>query len=354
MKKSLLITPIILLAIGVIGYLSIPFTNSEGNDFHEKLSKSDRYEIQKDSYEKIMDQNEADAMFIMEGHDFLAEFGDTHEISNVASVRKSIISALYGIAESKGLIQIDQTLNELEIDDKQNPLTEEEKKATVEDLLKARSGIYINAIGESKAMKEKRPKRGSFSHNEHYYYNNWDFNALGVIFEQETGLRLGDAFYEWIARPTKMKLFQPKNVVYQESEETSIPMYRFYMCAEDLARFGSLYANDGKWKGKQIIPKNWIEASFTSYSYINDVDQFTGYGYLWWLDKQKEGTLQWAVGSGGQYIVVDRERKITTILMNNTGTSPLGVFLNRLYSKEEPYAGARKVYELAKRSVSEE
>lgn len=124
-------------------------------------------------------------------------------------------------------------------------------------------------------------------------------------------------------------------------------MYRFYMCAEDLARFGSLYANDSQWKGMQIIPKEWIDESFEAYSEIRYVDWFTGYGYLWWLDYNASPKLAWAVGSGGQFIIVDRVNKISMAMMNNTGRSTLGVFLYNTFSKsEETYAEAAEMYNI--------
>lgn len=355
MRKKIIISTVLIctIIIGILGYLSIPFTTSEGNNFYKELGKSSKYNEEANKKIDIrMESNQADALFIMEGQTRLASSGKTDVISNVASVRKSLISALFGIAEAKGLININNNLEELNIDDEKNSLTEEEKKATIEHLLKARSGIYINSIGESKGMKAKRPKRGSYSHNEYFYYNNWDFNTLGVIFENETGMTIGAAFYEWIAKPTEMKKFRPENVIYQKSEKTSIPMYRFYMCAEDLARFGSLYVNEGKWKNQQIIPNKWIDASFTAYSDVSGVDQFSGYGYLWWLDYNSQPKLQWAVGSGGQFIVVDRENKVTIAMMNNTGVSPLGTFLYRKFSGgEEKYSEAREIYKIISSDV---
>ena len=52
----------------------------------------------------------------------VAEWGDTARKSPIASVRKSLLSALYGIAIEDGKIRLDATLAELGIDDKQ-PLT---------------------------------------------------------------------------------------------------------------------------------------------------------------------------------------------------------------------------------------
>lgn len=348
MKKKLffLVIPLGLILVSIL-YFSIPFTKSSESKAYKKLDKSELYNPQLNR--KLIteiENSEQDSLVVLKDQQLLSSIGETDHISNVASVRKSLISALFGIAESKGLINLNSTLKDLNIDDKKNPLTSQEKQATVEDLLKSRSGIYINSIGESKSMQENRPQRGSHLPNTFYYYNNWDFNTLGVIFKQETKMTIGEAFYKWIAKPTHMKMFNPENVVYQSSEDTSIPMYRFYMCAEDLARFGSLYVNEGKWNEKQIIPKKWIDQSFSSYSTISDVDKFSGYGYLWWLDYNRTPKLQWGVGSGGQFLIIDRENKITIATMNNTGTSPVGVFLNGLLGKEGTYAKAREIHDI--------
>lgn len=70
---------------------------------------------------------------------------------------------------------------ELGIDDNEPRLTDEEKRATVHDLLKARSGVYHPALYETARMKEKRPPRHSHASGTFWYYNNWDFNVLGTI-----------------------------------------------------------------------------------------------------------------------------------------------------------------------------
>ncbi len=72
----------------------------------------------------------------------IACWGDVSCKVNVASVRKSLLSALYGIAISEDRIDLNSTLAKLGIDDKSPALTETEKRATVRDLLMARSGIY--------------------------------------------------------------------------------------------------------------------------------------------------------------------------------------------------------------------
>ena len=76
----------------------------------------------------------------------LVSWGDVERRYMCHSVRKSLLSALYGIYVDEGIINLDKTLAELNIDDK-DTLTETEKEATVRDLLKARSGVYHPAGG---------------------------------------------------------------------------------------------------------------------------------------------------------------------------------------------------------------
>ncbi len=87
-----------------------------------------------------------------------------------------------------------------------------------------------------------------------------------------------------------------------------------FISAEDMARFGLLFMNDGSWDSNQIISAEWIEDALTSsVPHIN-------YGYMWWLNN--EGEDQWenvpdhifsAHGFGGNYIVVDRENNLVVV-----------------------------------------
>lgn len=48
-------------------------------------------------------------------------------------------------------------------------------------------------------MKEERPGRGSHAPGAQWWYNNWDFNTIGVIFELETGRKIFEEFKAGIA-----------------------------------------------------------------------------------------------------------------------------------------------------------
>ena len=87
-------------------------------------------------------------------------------------------------------------MGSLGIDDNAPSLSPTEKTATVADLLKARSGVYHAALYETPGMARLRPARGSHPPGTFWYYNNWDFNALGTIYERGTGAQIFTALQE--------------------------------------------------------------------------------------------------------------------------------------------------------------
>lgn len=348
LKRIIAITIPLILIIGCVEVDT--FVNVTENETFKPLNTIDILtDQQKENIDsQIKNDTYFDAVVALKNQDVFYEYGETNIPFNCASVRKSIFSALYGIAQEKGLIDINSTLAELGIDDNKNPLTETEKTATIKDLLTARSGIYIEAAGESRGMKERRPERGEFLPGEHFYYNNWDFNVLPIILEDITGKSIGELIYEWLAVPTGMKIFSPDDVTYQYVDYTEYPQTRVYMTAEDLARIGSLYLNEGKWGNEQVIPADWVENSVQSVSMqpededLLDNELMEGYAYLWWVDKD-ENTV-WADGSGGQFLVIDKQRNLAVVLRNNTGMSSASFLLYSATERFEPNTDGNEVY----------
>ncbi len=258
----------------------------------------------------------------------LDQWGEITTKYIVHSIRKSFLSALYGNYVKDGTIDLDATLRDLDIDDMEPSLTDEEKTATVRDLLKARSGIYHDAAAESPGMKALKPRRHSHKPGTFWYYNNWDFNALGTIFEQRTKKNIYEAFKEDIADPIEMEDYRPVDGMKSGTPESIHQAYHFRMTARDMARFGLLMLRNGKWNGKQIIPEDWVEESTRAHSdarlYGSDA-----YGYMWWVAvdghkhkhmpgvRLKEGTYS-ARGYGGHYIFVIPDHDMVLVHRVNT------------------------------------
>jgi CubicO group peptidase (beta-lactamase class C family) len=224
------------------------------------------------------------AVMIIQHGRVVAEWGDTAVKSNLHSVGKSLLSALIGIAVEEHKIDLGTTIGELGIDDNAPSLSATEKTATVADLLKARSGVYHAALYETPGMAQLRPPRGSHPPGTFWYYNNWDFNALGTIYERATGGGIFTALQDKLARPIGMQDYQPGDGEYFRGAASEHPAYPIRMSARDLARFALLYLHDGRWKDRQIVPSAWVRESTQSYSEAFPAE-FTGfgYGYMWWI-----------------------------------------------------------------------
>jgi CubicO group peptidase (beta-lactamase class C family) len=269
---------------------------------------------------KFFDSLPPASLFVVDRGNVVVEWGDSAMKIKTSSIRKSILSALYGIFASKGGLDLDKTIGQLGIDD-DPPLTQQEKQATLRMLLQARSGIYHSYVAGTPAMRENMPLRGSHAPGTFWFYNNWDFNALGTIFEQDLHLKIGDAFRDRIAGPTQMQDFQLQDMYYLRSrpdspeyEKSRHPAYHFRMTARDLARFGYLMLRGGNWNGTQIIPSSWVEESTRSYSDAEGA----GYGYLWRVNGFGMPVKTFnAQGALAKYVVVIPDRELVVVYLNH-------------------------------------
>lgn len=264
----------------------------------------------------------------------LVAWGDVQRELGLHSVRKSLVSALYGVAAAGGKINLDATLDELGIDDEPNRLTAGEKKARLRDLISARSGIYLPAAYAPSSQDAERPARGSHAPGTHFFYNNWDFNVAGVAYERLTGRGLYEAFAADIARPLGMEDWTPSDgALIYEPDLSEHPAHTFRMSSRDLARFGQLYLQKGLWDGQPIVPEEWVRASTQEISSSGQPGR--GYGYLWWTYKagsfgERYGPLDKydvfaASGSGGQLLAVIPALDLVVVHRGDTDNSrPIG------------------------------
>ena len=198
-------------------------------------------------------------MVVFRGHVLLA-CGDVKRPFESHSVRKSLVSGLYGVAVSRGEINLSATLANFKIDEL-TPLTAQERSATIGQVISARSGVYLPAA-YAPVSQERRPARGSYAPGTHWFYNNWDFNIAGVIYEQATREDLYQSFDRRLAKPIGMEDWSPAHGfrVYEPTKSLH-PAHTFRISTRDLARFGQLYLQDGRWEGQQLLPVDWVKES---------------------------------------------------------------------------------------------
>ena len=238
--------------------------------------------------EQLADGFATDAIVVVVDGKVAWEYGDTTELSYLASVRKSVLAMLYGPYVTDGTIDLDLTIDELGMDEPSG-LLPIEKRARVRHLLQARSGVYHPASNPGDNL-DSAPERGSKEPGSYYLYSNWDFNAAGGAFELITGQNIYDAFGEKLAKPLGfehwIRLIHIKN---GDTDRSRYQAYHMVFSTRDMARLGELMLRDGNWHGEQILTKEWVDtirALITPNQDMNPAevrDSEFGYGYMWWI-----------------------------------------------------------------------
>jgi len=232
------------------------------------------------------------------------------------SVRKSFLSALYGIYWDRGEIELNKTLADLGIEDEPDSLLVVEKRARILDLIKARSGVFHPAAYAGRT--DSRP-RGSEGPGRYFAYNNWDFNTLAAILELETGARVFEAFDEYFGAPLQMEDWRVSDGYYHyERDKSKYPAYPFRLSARDAARFGLLFARDGLWNDNQILSEHWVRRSSALYSIDSEI---IGYGFMWWVLREPRFTRHGmfaALGVGNQMIAALPKTDLVIVNRANT------------------------------------
>jgi len=246
----------------------------------------------------------------------VAAWGEVERRFMCHSVRKSFLTALYGIYWDRGEIELNKTLADLGIDDDPDPLLETERRARILDLLKARSGVFHPAAYAGRT--DSRP-RGSEGPGRYFAYNNWDFNTAAAILMQQTGDDLFEAFDRYFGQPLEMEDWRVSDGYYHyERDKSQYPAYPFRVSARDAARFGLLYARNGMWADQRILSEHWVRRSSALYSIDNDV---MGYGFMWWIMREPRFSMHGmfaALGVGNQMIAVLPKSDMVIVNRANT------------------------------------
>jgi CubicO group peptidase (beta-lactamase class C family) len=281
-------------------------------DVREAGFDPERLEAARASWEALP----SSAFLVIADGAVVASWGDVGRRYMCHSVRKSFLSALYGIYWDRGEIQLNKTLGELGIDDWPDPLLDSERQARILDLLKARSGVFHPAAYAGRT--DSRP-RGSEGPGQYFAYNNWDFNTSAYILMQEAGIDVFEAFDEHFAGPIGMEDWRVSDGYYHyERDKSRYPAYPFRMSARDAARFGLLFARSGLWEDDRILSEHWVDRSSALYSIDNET---MGYGFYWWILRQPpflDHGMYAALGVGNQFIAVLPKSDMVIVNRANT------------------------------------
>ncbi len=249
------------------------------------------------------------ALIIKTHGEIVTSYGDIDRVSRVHSIRKAILSAL--IFQHLDKIDPNATLKDLNIQDSPIPLTDLQRTAKVIHLLKSTSGINHPTGSQIGSMQADRDRLLGTEPNlpgSKWAYNNWDYNVLTTILEQETGMTTSEAFEKGIATPLNM---DGSEVIYRA--DTTLSQHAkagFRLSTRDMAKFGQLFLNEGTWNEHQLIPREWIRRITSDFTVTGRPgNERYGHGYLWWIPLESyagglpKGSYL-ATGAWGQRILV--------------------------------------------------
>ena len=137
-----------------------------------------------------------------------------------------------------------------------------------------------------------------------FHYNTADTNLVGTLVMQATGKPLSTYLSEKIWAPYGMEKDAAWLLV--NGKETGGACIS--MTLRDYGRFGEFIREGAMIDGKPVVPDGWIADATSSHIATGWGD--VGYGYLWWVNKDK--TFR-ALGVFGQFIFVDIPNKIVIV-----------------------------------------
>ncbi|NND78869.1 MAG: serine hydrolase [Maribacter sp.] len=262
----------------------------------------------------------------------IAKWGDTKRVDMTFSVTKSFLSTVAGLAADNSLIastkdKVGQYIWDGTFGGEHNG------KITWEHLLQQNSD-WSGELWGGKDWADRPPKEGGLDDwkfrklNEPgtvMEYNDVRVNVLAyalthiwrkplpMVLKEQLMDKIGaSTTWRWHGYEhawTEVDGLQMKSVTGGGHSGAGI-----FISTEDMARFGLLFLNNGKWSDQQIISNAWIQKA------IEPSIPNVNYGYMWWLNK-KEGrhweglseNLYYAAGFGGNFIVIDKENDMVVV-----------------------------------------
>ena len=310
------------------------------------------FEGEERNFQEDLDHFKTDGLIVLHNGDMLYENywnGNSASSKHIAfSVSKSFLSALIGIAVGDGLI-----------DSIEDPVTKYipdfngtgYEGVRIKDILQMSSGVKfnedyadpksdINIFGRAVARgssfrdfsktleREKTP--GTYHH-----YVSIDTQVLGFLLAEVTGVSVQDYLYEKIWNKIGME-----QGAYYITDNLGVEMALGGLNAtlRDYAKFGQLYLNDGNWMGEQVVPAEWVKASYNPdgpHLKPGEHDMSSspwGYGLQWWVPGFPD-TDYTASGVYNQYIYID---PLTNVVVAKTSS-------NHRYTAEKEYSKAVNV-----------
>lgn len=261
------------------------------------------------------------------------------------SVSKSFTSTAVGLAIAEGKLSLDDPVLKFFPNDAPAEPSDNLKAMKVRDLLTMTCGHDVEPKAGPGGMAVKTFLAAPVPHEPgtHFQYNTMGTYTLSAIVTKVTG--------QTVLEYLKPRLFEPlgiENPRWDASAEgNSLGGYGLYLRTEEMARFGQLYLQKGKWNGQQLVPEKWVEEASSkhvdnakeSHSKIG-IDWVQGYGFQFWRCTHNAFRCD---GAGGQLIVMIPDKDAVVVTTASTGN--FQGEMNAIWDHLWPAMGEQKLAE---------
>ena len=233
---------------------------------------------------------------------------DGKTVHDMASVTKSIMTTLVGIAADQGKLELDQPVVSFFPESTIANLDDRKKSITVRHLASMSSGLDSMGLEDDEGtLREMQASEDwvQFALDRKvvsqpgtiFVYDSPGMHLLSAILQQATGMTALEF--------ARQNLFEPlgiNDVIWPaDPQGFSRGWGDLYLHPRDAAKIGYLWLNRGVWEGDQIVSREWVENSVKTQIKTGMDDD---YGYGWWTMSGPAGGGFAAIGRGGQRMQV--------------------------------------------------
>lgn len=317
--------------------------NPDTHDLAENIRRSFGREPHFEIIGPTRERGAANGMILRHGY-IVAEWGDTQRVDMTFSVTKSFLSTVFALALQDGLIHdVNDHVSDYVPDG--TFASEHNAPITWEHLLQQTSdwqGVLWDKPDWADRPQGRNPdgwpNRELHEPGTYFKYNDVRVNLLAdcllKVMQRPLPAVLKERVMDKIgASPTwRWHGYNNSTVTINGQVMESVSGGGhwgggMFISTRDMARFGELFARNGRWNDEQLISEDWIKALRVPCEVKKD------YGYMWWLNtdgaqatKAPESSFC-ANGFGGNYIFVDTEHDLVVVLR---WTPNLGEVINRV------------------------
>jgi CubicO group peptidase (beta-lactamase class C family) len=243
------------------------------------------------------------------------------------SLSKSFTSTAVGLAVAEGKLSVEDKVISFFPDKLPAQVSENLGAMRVKDLLTMSTGHEREPNREGDWVKSFLAAPVERKPGSHFLYNTSATYILSAIVQKVTGQRVLD----YLAP----RLFAPLGIEGATWEQSPQGIdtggYGLKVRTEDIAKFGQLYLQKGKWEGKQLVPESWVadatKAQVSNGDPKQENDWSQGYGYQFW--QCQHGHYR-GDGAFGQYCIVMPEHD--AVLAITSGIGDMGAVLKAAWT----------------------